>query len=1271
MNPILEFDASGLPITPDLILANKDGSYIGIITNVSNFSDGYYMNSPNEISFTVTKTIDGKDCWVWDDIKDFKMIYAPQHAEWYEISINISESTETVKSVNGIHAQEAELSQRLVFETEINTEDDIARDDYVVTKFYDPTNAKGSLLHRLLSDKCQDYSIYHVDNSLREIQRMFSFDKRSVKDCLDDIAQEVECLFVYGESLDDDGKLHRTISAYDLLDYCLDCGKRGTYTNGVCTECGSTNIKKGYGAETNIFVSKENIASSITLKTNSDKVKNCFRLEAGDDVMTAVIRSINPNGSQYIWYFSDDMRSDMSDGLRMRLAQYDDLYDHYRNEHNMDLVPQSMVTNYNTLVTKYKPYVPELSSIDYPIIGTTNLVAADYKARYMYDVLKTTMMPGSSEVEDTTAQEQVANLTVGNLSPIGVGPDKKLENVSLSTADAAVVNYAKLWVDTSRYRVQVVGSSFTNPTWRGTIVVTSFTKDEDTASTPVLSLTFNVAEATYIKQSIEKAINKMETQNLGAVALFNLSNSDFRAELPKYSYSYLGILRDVCRACLDIMIEQGISEREQDLYTQLYQPYFIKSGYIEQELKTREAELAIVLAPTKEASPGLIDRIEKQRVAVAEALDMPTYLGDELWQELMSFRRDDTYQNNNYISDGLNDAELIENAQDFYEAAMKEVRKSAELQSTLSGKLQNFLVMPEFQDIASHIKLGNKIYLEIDGKVYQLRLISYEIDYSRVDNIDIAFSDVIKAGDLASDIKSILDQAQSVASSYNATIHQANKGSRADAMLNNWVLNGLDLTAKKIVNTADNQNMVLDETGMYMRRSLDFEDGFSPEQVKIINSGLYYTTDAWETVKAGVGRFKYIHPETGNEITDFGVIANTVMGDLIIGNKLNIYNSNGSLKMDANGTIFTLRNNADNSSVFKIRKDNGDNTYTNLMSINASNQIVLNGSEVNLTGYVTMSNLSTAGQTTINGANITTGTITLGGTNGSLLVKNADGNQIGKWDKNGISVTSGSLDIGNGVFKVTTAGALTATSATITGKISATSGTIGASNATNKITIGTNATNASIYSGMSSLGNTSSNGFYIGTDGIALGAGKFKVTAAGALTATSATLTGAINATSGTIGANATNKITIGTNATNASIYSGMTSLADTTHDGFYIGADGIALGKGKFKVTKAGVLSASNVDLTGNLHSTDGTTYTYVSNGGFTVGRNATGMDMSIYPSGAVGRVVFNCKTAVFYGDLTSRNGASATAVYLGGNSSFSSYYKFVLMGGLLYPAS
>ena len=94
---------------------------------------------------------------------------------------------------------------------------------------------------------------------------------------------------------------------------------------------------------------------------------------------------------------------------------------------------------------------------------------------------------------------------------------------------------------------------------------------------------------------------------------------------------------------------------------------------------------------------------------------------------------------------------------------------------------------------------------------------SYKIDYDNLDSLNVEFSDVTYGLNSASDIQSILSQAQSMSTSYSMVQHQANKGNNANKQIMDMVENGLNLTNKKIVNAADNQNMVVDETGLLMR----------------------------------------------------------------------------------------------------------------------------------------------------------------------------------------------------------------------------------------------------------------------------------------------------------------------------------------------------------------------------------------------------------------------------------------------------------------------
>ena len=390
---LIEISPDGQPITPDLVLSYRGGTKQGIIHNVQSLTNANALVETAEISFDVYKEINGVECQLWDDIRDFRLVYIP-HLDtstfnpWYELSVEVDENDCTIKHCQGVHLQEAELGQLTLNGVEINTEDDIARDDYSPTIIYDPKNPEASALDRILKDKASHYTIVHVDSSIANLQRTFSWDGSSIKDAFDDIANEVECLFVYGKYTNNDGKIHRTISVYDLNDRCMECGERGSFTTKVCPKCGSANINYGYGTDSGIFLSHENFAGDITYSSNKDSVKNCFRLVAGDDLMTATIRNINPSGSQYIWYLSDSVRSDMSKELQDKLNAYDKEYASYSNEKQID-IPSTAISEYNALINKYKLYDNTLVNVKYPTLQCTyRTTTAVYGFRMSYASVK-------------------------------------------------------------------------------------------------------------------------------------------------------------------------------------------------------------------------------------------------------------------------------------------------------------------------------------------------------------------------------------------------------------------------------------------------------------------------------------------------------------------------------------------------------------------------------------------------------------------------------------------------------------------------------------------------------------------------------------------------------------------------------------------------------------------------------------------------------------------------------------------------------------------
>ena len=978
---LIEISPDGQPIAPDLVLAYRGGTKQGIIHNVQSLTNKNDLAQAAEITFDVYKKVDNVTCELWNDIRDFRLIYIP-HLDtasfnpWYELSVETDEDDATIKHCQGVHLQEAELGQLSLNDIEINTEDDIARDDYTPTIIYDPTNPEGSALDRILKDKASHYTIVHVDSSIANLQRTFSWDGSTIKGAFDDIANEVECLFVYGESVNNDGKIHRTISVYDLNDVCMECGERGTFTNKMCTKCNSANIKFGYGSDSGIFLSHENFAGNISYSSNKDEVKNCFRLVAGDDLMTATIRNINPSGSQYIWYFSDSVRADMSKTLRDKLSTYEKEYASYSSDKKID-IPSTVISDYNTLINKYKLYDSSLMNVKYPIVGYSSLTDLYYSALNFYSLLKTTLAPVSERGTKTTAAQEIKKLTTNTLSPLGI---QNANKASVSTVTLALQNYAKVFVDTSLYRITATNDSYSGNVWKGTITLSSYADENDKATTSIITIYVSDATSDFIKCQLEKAMKKNDVDATGTVALFKKDEAEFKKALSFYSVDNLNILASIVRGCLDILIQQGIADPENDMYESMYYPYYSKSIWIEDELRERESEI-LKLRGSKSNLEGVLDHIEKQRQVIANNLDLHTYLGNSLWTEFCSFRRDDTYKNDNFISYGLSDKELIMQAKEFIKNAEREIVKSATLQHTISCNLSNFLLVKE-QDvesspvpivtlagvnIVSHDQLyfvkgdatfspllvnfdvGNWVRIEIDETIYKLRLTSYKIDYDNLDSLNVEFSDVTYGLNSASDIQSILSQAQSMSTSYSMVQHQANKGNNANKQIMDMVENGLNLTNKKIVNAADNQNMVVDETGLLMREKNEFGDDYSSEQTKIINHGFYYTNDGWKTVQTGLGKYIYFDPESGTYKEDYGIIAHKIVGNIILGNKVGIYNTSGSVKIDENGFTVTSDANDTNKDLFTLQRKNEDGSYTKYVYVDDDGNIKINGKHIQMT----------------------------------------------------------------------------------------------------------------------------------------------------------------------------------------------------------------------------------------------------------------------------------------------------------------------------------
>lgn len=843
-----------------LVLSTRDYRHLGQLTGVKSMHYAVNENAPNELSFIVTKH--DLQTPIWEQLEDFKLVWVKETNEYFQIAVSITDSLEVSKTVTGTPIPEAELSQ-ILLTAEINTESDIQRKNYEVTTLYNETNPNASLLHRVLS-RAPGYTIAYVDNSLQQKQRVFSIANSTIYDFLvGECATEFHCVFKF-DSAD------RSISVYDL---------------------------DTYGTDTTIYVDKENLTDSINLSVNTDSVKNCFKLVAGDESMTAAVRMLNSAGSDYLYHIPEYLRKDMPDEMVKKLETYEALK---------------------------KSYTQECETL------TTDI----YKLYDEIAYLTSGMMP-SAENAEVTAASEASKLTVANLSPLALSVVSP--STSKDTVHAALLNLARVYVrtgyvkleidtETEENKPQIDMETFINDdqveevtkdangfhsfTWRGRFKITNYSNKEDVVYSDTLTITVNDNVHTRIIQDVlKKATQDDETGSVLNV-LSEPSISIFVKTLKEYSFNRLISFSDAIKTALDTLESMDQADSAADLYETLYVPYQNKrkamgivctdcGRYIEGCYDKIPAcpdcgnnnliygELVIRHSQIQDIQTKLDEKLKRCQ-EIRDMLDLETCLG-EYYPLFSSYRREDVYENSNYISDGLSNEEIVERAKTFIEVATEELLKSAEQQISITATLYNLLLMPEFAPLLYSadsegtktclFDVGSWLRIGIDGVPYRLRLQHYSIDFDNESTLNVEFSNAVIGHQASNDLRDVIASAKSMATSYSYVTKQVEKGKVTGEQVQNWVQNGLS-SAHVMIKNNDKEEVIYTKHGILCRSYDDISGTYEKEQMKLTHNCMVYTDDNWQSVKMALGKHKYrYYDETENDFivsTGYGVGADFV-----------------------------------------------------------------------------------------------------------------------------------------------------------------------------------------------------------------------------------------------------------------------------------------------------------------------------------------------------------------------------------------------------------
>lgn len=866
------------------------------------------LNQNDEVSFKIYKNNNGETHPLWNKIDNIQIILV-EGKGYFEIASPLTVEECAYKQVTGISLGEAEASQTNVT-LEINTEDDIARDGYVPTVLYDKDNPEGSLLHRIFKSM-PHYTIGHVDASVACIQKTFSCNNQTVYDFLQAVAEENECIFIFDN-------FKREINCYDLKDHCnrVSCITAGNYRDvkdGVCGCCNSSSyITYGYGKNTGIFIDNQNLVESVTLTGDKDSVKNCFKIEGADDTITNLIGERLMDGN-YIWIFSPGQVSQMSAPLQQALVGHDALVKSYQNEYDASW------DKYNRCVDKILYYESEMM----PSLSSSGITAKSIHEKIFGSGGKILYTCKSSA-------GQTPNSILRSIKKFAEQFVPKEYNIELLLAgsSASSITFSSHILLKDSYKDDKTPndeytSSVTLPVRDGWRVYYTSSSDD-----PVFTTDYFM----YLKQQLEMSL--AESGVSGDVVSFDpevtagYDEENDTQNVPdihytKYCYNRLQSFRDAYESCSQVIAkycEQISSDKSgilkyitsdgstASIYNDLLKKYYGRVAILDGRMTYLETKISSL---EKER-----DSYAKKIKEIKDACNMEKFLtnynggsyGDSLWKELCSFKREDTYRNDNYLGEGVKYEETIKNVEGLINRAKEELERACEINYSINTTLGNLLTMQEFQPLWDSFSLGNWIRIQIDDDIYKLRLISIAFDYSDLSHISVEFSDVTKSNNPMVDLKSLFQQASSVASNFNSVTRQAEKGYMTNQEFNIMKEAGLDV-ANTMITNADNQDFIINQYGLTGRIWNDVKNTFDDEQIRVIHNLLCFTSDGWKHTRLALGKIYYYNDEIGQWEWAYGINAEVVISNLIMSEMLKIYNKSGTYSITDKGFFINYKDN--------------------------------------------------------------------------------------------------------------------------------------------------------------------------------------------------------------------------------------------------------------------------------------------------------------------------------------------------------------------------
>lgn len=859
---------SGTCKPPKVFLCQTDKTIIGGI-NPINFNGTFKFNTYDEISFEFDRTYidyntgEYKTNPLYDLCEAPRLIYVVNFG-YFEIQQSEIQTDFNREYKNVVaYSYEFILSTKYLDLFTINMGTDESIDG---VQFYSTADTSKSLLHLVLEKTNGAWTPgEHIDLGLQNLHRSFEINHESIYDFLmNEVSDTFHCVFEF------DTKTN-TVNAYD---------------------------EEEYGKDTNIYITKENLAQELTVSYNGDEIKTCLYVYGDSDLDIRAVNLGLPYVMDLSYYATPEWMGQ-------------DLYDAY--EAYCELA-----------ASKQEEYSKLFFNPDYPEKEPNN--------------------PGWTQLYDEW-------LEIYNRMPE--------YNDDYDDKIPTVYSYEDLPTPSKNNVLQIWRVVESNSTIYY-LCVASTNENGDTIykwvidSVSISSFYILPEPSEQYNGKVVKFLNKDSTDgDLYYKCQISEPPSQSNGFVTKYEWVFandkygINLLKEKEQCYLDIQEVQVSAGYAEEILDKNDPNYSNFQRYTENNEKLKE--IRKILAKEEEKAAELqsqLDKVTAKMAVITDALKLKSNFTDDQIIRLNSFIREDEYTDSNFVVTQLdNDKTTMETKQELMEAAKKELHKISQPQLSFSMNMANILAIPAFEPILNDFEVGNCVAVEIrSGYIVKTQILEVNINFDDMSDFSVTFGNLTSLTSQIDIHAALLSQAVSAGKSVAQSGSYWKKGADQANSIHNRIERGL-IDANTSIKSSTNQAISFDSRGIHLQKYADeSKSSYLDEQIWLNNEKIVFTDDNWDTAKMALGRFK--DKELGYV---YGIIAPNIVGTLLAGENLVIDSDKpdgtlSSFRVDANGARLY-------NSTFLMEKEvtNPDGTTTSGQIMIDPQYGVVAGSDIYIT----------------------------------------------------------------------------------------------------------------------------------------------------------------------------------------------------------------------------------------------------------------------------------------------------------------------------------